>query len=451
MCNDDARIRMVSGTMFRGEDHFLTRNCILWKLVLDDAIDRERMQKALDAALETCPYLSLSVEEDEGGMWYVPNPVPITLLQEAPERLGSDEVDGHLFCLVCGERDLEAIVYHGLTDAAGLRWFIDALLNSYYGTDSVSYQGVGTPDYALDPMASELELPEGYVADPVMPQECFAFPDTGESHTREYHLLSFRRDELKAFQVEHDCSTTVALLALLGASIERVHPENQDPICVRCPINSRGTLDIPHTFMNASMPQAVVTIDPHQARDNNVGAIARRCSDQIAAQVTRDHVAFFTNQVAAALRHERSERIHVAMDAFRAPVVFSNLGNLTNSPASMHVVASEMRAYGKASIMANLSTVDDVCHLAFIQPFEGTHYVDALEEVMAEHGIGHVQTESRMPKRDIDQRGNARLTSSHGCDSGDYIVERTEAFHEVYGKAVAWLQDTDPKEQEAVC
>ena len=387
MVGDGTRIKTVSGALFRGEQHLLTRNCVHWKLTLDDAIDRERLQEALDAALEICPYMGLSVGRDDEGMWYVPNPAPVRLLREAPERLGTGEVDGHLFCLVCGERDVEAIVYHGLTDGAGLGWFMDALLNAYYGTTNVSYQGVGTTDYACDPMASELELPEGYVAEPVMPEERFAFPEGTSERDGERHLMSFSRGELKAFQAEHDCSTTAALLTLLAVAIERVHPENQDPICMRCPINSRGVLGIPHAFMNASMPQAVVAIDPRQARDGDVDEIAGCCLEQMAPQITRDHVAFFTNQVSAALRRERSEQMRVAMDAFQAPVVFSSLGTLTGGAAGMHVVASEAGANGYAPIMANLSIVADTCHLVLNQSFEGTDYVDALEAVMAEHGI----------------------------------------------------------------
>ena len=419
MCGDGERIRVVSGAMFKGEEHLLVRNCIRWKLVLDAAIDRGRMQRALDAALEACPYLRLSVSNDERGLWYVPNLAPVSLLDEVPKRLGTTELGGHVFCLVCGERDLEAIVYHGLTDAAGLGWFLDALLNEYYGTADVLYRGVGTMDYACDSMASELELPEGYAPEPVMPKKRFAFPEAVEGQAPKHRLLSFRRDELKVFQAKCDCSTTAALVALLGASIMRVHPENQYPVC----INSRVVLGMPHTFMNSSMPQVLVSIDPQQARVGNICAVASRCSDQIATQATRDHVAFFTNQVAAALRHERSEQMHAAFDTFQAPVVFSNLGTLTNDRAGAHVMASEMRAYGKSSIMANLSIVGDVCFLAFMQAFEATDYIDTLEAVMAEQGIklSHVDpgtTDACQPARTDHNAVTCESEAAQGAAEG---------------------------------
>ena len=132
MDNRSGRIRTTSGLMFRGEKNCLVRNAMRWKLSFDHEIDRERMQKALDAALQICPYMGMGMTEDEAGMWYVPNPSPVLLSDEMPERLGGEETGGHLFCLVCGRRSLEVAVHHSLTDAAGIQWFWEALLTAYY-------------------------------------------------------------------------------------------------------------------------------------------------------------------------------------------------------------------------------------------------------------------------------------------------------------------------------
>ena len=132
MNNRIDRIRTTSGLMFKGEKNYLVRNAMRWKLSFDHEIDRERMQKALDAALRVCPYMGMSMTQDENGMWYVPNPSPVVLSDEIPEKLGGEETGKHLFCLVCDGRSLELDVFHGLTDAVGMQWFFEALLTAYY-------------------------------------------------------------------------------------------------------------------------------------------------------------------------------------------------------------------------------------------------------------------------------------------------------------------------------
>lgn len=388
MGNDlSTRIQTISGAMFAGEKHRLAQNCIHWKLSLDDAIDRARMQAALDAALATCPYMGYSMETDESGTWYVPNDEPMEVLDEAPASLGGDDVGGHLSCLVCKDAELELIAFHGLTDGAGLLWFVDALLGAYYGAEGGAYRGVGAPDYARDLMNARLEVPQDYVAEPVMPQKRFAFPEADGQEGVERHLSTFYFDELEEFCARHACSTTAALLAFLCIAIERVNPTNTDSLCVRCPINSRRILDAPHTFVNASMPQILAHSDAQTARTGDIDSLIRTLSDQIVFQVDRDRVASFTNHVAASLRGERSEQVRSAMDTFRAPVVLNDIGSLASTQATEHVVASETWAYGAAPLMVNLSTVGERSFVALTQTFGGTQYIEALEDVMAEYGI----------------------------------------------------------------
>ena len=61
MNNRIDRIRTTSGLMFKGEKNYLVRNAMRWKLSFDHEIDRERMQKALDAALSLLKPLGLAL------------------------------------------------------------------------------------------------------------------------------------------------------------------------------------------------------------------------------------------------------------------------------------------------------------------------------------------------------------------------------------------------------
>ena len=96
MNNRTDRIRTTSGLLLKGEEHYLVRNTMRWKLSFDQEIDRERLQKALDIALQICPYMGMSLTREEGSMWYVPNQSQVFLSDEMPERVGGEETGKHL-------------------------------------------------------------------------------------------------------------------------------------------------------------------------------------------------------------------------------------------------------------------------------------------------------------------------------------------------------------------
>lgn len=393
MNNRNERIKTTSGLMFRGAKNYLADRAMHWRLTFDHEIDRERLQRALDAALRVCPYMSMSLEEDKDGIWYVPNPAPALLCDEVPERLGGEETGHHLFCLVCGKDSAELVAHHGLTDGAGLSWFWDALLAAYYEEPVFAYKGAGTEDYARDPMDIDLKIPDGYIPETVMPERRFTFPEaTGNAGSaagagRYHYVAAFSREDLRSFCREYGCSFTEALAALILQAVQRVHPENEDPICIRCPIDSRRILGLPHTFMNASLPQILAFADAKKAAVGRIDEIIEELNTQMTAQTDRDRVAAFTGIVAARLRHAPLPYTDKVMDTFKAPIVLSDLGMITPSVAASHITRSEVYGHGATSLMVNLSAAGDRCFLYFVQTFEGTAYVDALSQVMEEYGM----------------------------------------------------------------
>ncbi len=386
------RIRTTSGLMFRGEKYALTSHAMHWRLTLDHEIDRGRMQEALDAALQRCPYMGMSLTRDGDGMWYVQNPSPVLLSEELPERLGGDG-GGHLFCLACSGRSLEIAVHHSLTDAAGMKWFLEALLEAYYAEEPAASgtlpDGV-IRDRAADILDMELHLPEDYVPEAVMPEQFFAFPE--EEKTPLHHSMSvFSRKELQTFCEEHDCSVTAALVTWLAMAIQRVHAGNTAPICVRCPVDSRKILAVPDTFMNASIPQVLVTADAAKAAEGRTPELLGDIRAQLTQQTDPDRAACFVRAVGARLRKEPLDWEDRLMDVFRAPVVFSNLGRLAAEKAAAHITGSEFYLGGAAPMYVSLLTVGNNSFLTVCQAFEGTQYADALEQVMGEHGVGLCQ------------------------------------------------------------
>ena len=395
MNNRIDRIRTTSGLMFKGEKNYLVRNAMRWKLSFDHEIDRERMQKALDAALRVCPYMGMSMTQDENGMWYVPNPSPVVLSDEIPEKLGGEETGKHLFCLVCDGRSLELDVYHGLTDAVGMQWFFEALLTAYYDGEKAAAGSVADAvirDEATDILDMDPGFPEGGIPEAVMPEHPFTFPQAVDKENTNHTMAVFSRKELQAFCEAHDCSVTAALVTMIATAIQRVHAGNTAPICVRCPVNSRKILDVPDTFMNASIPQVLACVDAAQAADGRTDEMIRDIASQIERQTDPDRAACFCRVIGARIRKEPLENDDRIMDIFHAPVIFSNLGSLNAESAAAHITGSEFFGCFASPVIFSLSTVGNSSYLTINQDFKGTQYLDAVEQVMGENGVGLSQT-----------------------------------------------------------
>ena len=396
MNNRTDRIRTTSGLLLKGEEHYLVRNTMRWKLSFDQEIDRERLQKALDAALQICPYMGMSLTREEGSMWYVPNPSQVFLSDEMPERVGGEETGKHLFCLVCSGKSLEIAVHHGLTDAAGVQWFWEALLTAYFEEENAaagSLRDAVIRDQAADIMDMDLHLPEDYVPEKVMPEQPFAFPQAEEKEITDHTMSVFSEKELQIFCEEHNCSVTAALVSWIASAIQRVHASNTAPICVRCPVNSRKILDVPDTFMNASIPQVLACVDAAQAAGGRTDEMVSDITAQITRQKAPELAACYYSVFRSMLRQQplRDEDSRI-LDVFHAPVVFSNLGSLKIESAAAHITGSEF-IYGvrQSPMMVILTTVGNRCYLTVNQNFDGTQYLDAMEQVMGESGVGLCQ------------------------------------------------------------
>lgn len=386
------RISTLSGMMFRREEHFLTERAIRWKLTFDSELNRERMRTALESALAECPYMTLSMKPGKDRMWAVPNPAPVRLMSELPARLGESATDGHVMAVALQGKSLELSLYHGLTDGAGAEWFLEALLRAYFA-EGANQRETKRRFTAVDLLETDYRLPEDCTPEIGMPEEWFEFPETEKSVHSVRYQMAFSRKELKALCTEMGCSVTAVMTSLVFAAIRRVHPENRKPLCVRSPVNSRSILGEPDTFLNASFPQVVISVDgfsPDRRGSTDpadLSGLTRRVSEQIRAQTARDHVACWNAEMGALLRKTPTPRTGEMMRAFRAPILFSRVGLDLPERVAGRVVHSAFSAYGAVPFSAYMTTVGDRCFLTVVQRFEDPAYMDALAEIMAEQGI----------------------------------------------------------------
>ncbi|MBQ6165109.1 MAG: hypothetical protein IJK23_11600 [Clostridia bacterium] len=99
-------------------------------------LNRAKLQKAADAALELYPEFKVRPVVKDGKIFYEENFKPVRLRDDDDTGLyfgtdGEDGTNGYLFVFLCGERHLTFSLYHGLTDAHGMIAYIATVLWEY--------------------------------------------------------------------------------------------------------------------------------------------------------------------------------------------------------------------------------------------------------------------------------------------------------------------------------
>ncbi|MBQ7507545.1 MAG: non-ribosomal peptide synthetase [Lachnospiraceae bacterium] len=378
------RIKSICGRAFSEDEMFETRHAMLVTITFDEPLDPGRMSQALQKAAEICPYMTFSAEKEESGiLWFVKTTSPVRLSDRLPDRLGGAETDGHLFCLMVKDRELFFYCHHALTDAAGMNWFLDALLNAYYGRETCKYKGAGKPDAGRDLMETPIPVQRPFSLNRLLPKDYFRFPEAPEEKHGQYaYRKTFSKRRFELFMAERNCTETAALWTLILTAIERVHPENDQVIVGRSPVDGRTFFGARNTFQNASFPQILIKASPEEIK--NTDALIARIHQSIAKQTNHDDLAWYINGYADFLRDGKTEHLSDLLNVFTLPVCTSYLGEIIPQAAEAHVKAVELKMNSSIPFMAYLIVVGSECQLSVNQTFEDTAYSEALSAVIEE-------------------------------------------------------------------
>ena len=96
-------------------------------------LNREKLQRAADAALACYPEFAVRPVLYEGRIAYAENHAPVKLAPDDGRRLyfGTEDMNGYLFVFLTGERHVTFSLFHGLTDARGMIAYVISVLWNY--------------------------------------------------------------------------------------------------------------------------------------------------------------------------------------------------------------------------------------------------------------------------------------------------------------------------------
>ncbi len=244
-----------------------------------DPVNGRLLQKALEKTLKRMPYLSDTLVEENGKIYYAKNPLPMKAAHfKGLRRVGGEETNYHQLDVTWDKNTTWFSMYHGFTDGQGLDMFMESVLYHYYCLkDGVEYEpnGIRTEKDPIlgteeeDPYEHARELPLGFALPDLIPK-VFGFHIPGITQVMENTVLDdeFRlpSEKFLAFVKEKGATPSIALSMLLGEAIHNVYPNADSHIVSIILMSIRKQLGCEGTFKNcthfAVVPAAGTPLDP---------------------------------------------------------------------------------------------------------------------------------------------------------------------------------------------
>ncbi len=230
-----------------------------------EPVNGELLQKALDRTLKRMPYLSDTIVEENGKLYYAKNPLPMEVACfEGPRRVGGEETNYHLLDVTWSENKTWFAMYHGFTDGQGIYMFMESVLYHYYCLkDGVEYKAEGIrtdqtemgPTEERDPYESPYELPADYVPPDLTPKfKGFHLPCISPVPGTEVrdHEIRIPSEELMNWVKGIGATPSIGISILLGEGIRKLWPDSQDPVVAIILMSIRKQLGCDGTFKNCT-------------------------------------------------------------------------------------------------------------------------------------------------------------------------------------------------------
>ena len=385
--------RSCYASLMTAPDRMLTevRSNLYIVFQLDEPVDAKLLQQATDLAVRKCPYVLYDIRLCAGIPWvrFQRNPLQLPVQKAGtPKCYGTEENNGH-FVTVGYEGDrIHFGMSHVMSDGVGFHFFVYAVLRAYYGIrDEILFETekAGQDEFLTDFASVEYPLPEGYTPYDNAAAEHFEIPkQTDGGHGFFSGKIVLPTGTLHGFAKDWGLSRQEALCALTAEGIRRTYPDNEKTIRIRCPINSRRTFGIHHTFQNASMPHLFVNIDPGKLSGDGFAETAAGLKEQFSAQLNYANIAHITNRFS---RFFRSGELRDLQDVFgwymgQTGVLASYIGKGADERVSRHILDLDQSIEPSFPLMVYATeTGENIFVQVLLQADRETRVFDGLQEV----------------------------------------------------------------------
>ena len=349
------------------------------EITLREEINPAQLQAATDKAIEVCPYIAFDISKRGDIVHFHKNNLPLVVHKAGTiKEFGTDDNNRHYSVVEYDGAKIIFTVSHILTDATGIFYFVQAVLDFYFGEEKTFYQGANKIDFAADLMAQDFPLPEDYEPKDYKLEKLFVPPEinSSESGTMIETFAEIPTQKFKAFCKKYNISAQIALSILLAKAVQKTHPQNEKIISVRGPVNTRIPLQVPNTFQNASIPHIFLNIAPNMLTAKNFDVLKKDFADQYGYE----NLAAFTNNVRKFFMTNNSDERAEIVKAYKTQTdIFANyMGKILADDIISHVESFRQKLPASYPLMMYALQFGDKIILQVIQSFENKIYVENL-------------------------------------------------------------------------
>lgn len=305
-------IRTYSGSVFGLNKNSLFRadECICMRLNLKEKPEHNRLQAAIDQALENCPYMKFNVVREEGSkrVWkYTDNDLPLPLHRELPEYINGTENNNHPALITVDDNGFSLYVVHVLTDLYGIMLFVRSVLGFYFDCEDAVYKGKDEPDYIYDPL--EKEYPVEKEPDHIGNGEASStFEPNITDSTCRYSVIRVNGEDIDRFCADNNASKQGVFSFLAAMTVIALYPGIKDDLIIRVPVNARNLLGTPNAFQNASHANVRLRIKAEELKSPDKKIILPVIMDQINEQTEKNAVFSQLNDTRRLIVEEDNEK-----------------------------------------------------------------------------------------------------------------------------------------------
>ena len=359
------------------------------EITLHEKVNPAQLQAAADKAVEVCPYVAFDISKRGDIVYFHKNNLPFVVRKAGEiEEFGTDALNRH-YALV--EYDGDKIIFnvsHVLSDITGIFYFVQAVLDFYFGKEKTFYQGADKIDFAADLMSQDLPLPDDFEPKDYKVENHFVPPEINPSDSGKKNetFIEMPTQKFKAVCKKYNVSAQVALSILLAKAVQKTHPQNEKIISVRGPVNTRSALQVPNTFQNASVPHVFLNIEPRWLNGEFPAEALENLKKDIAEQCSYENLAAFTNRLRKFFTtKDTSERKAMGVAYKRQTDVFASyIGNVLTADTFAHVKSFRQKFSAAYPLMVYAYKCSDVVVLQVIQSFDNPSYMENFLKVVNE-------------------------------------------------------------------
>ncbi len=236
--------------------------CMTYEMILDDRVDGDALQYALDQALRRLPLMGAAIVLRDGALWYGKNDLPLKILERKVQPvIGGNETNGHLIAVCWHDQTISFTVHHAITDGVGSIRFLETLLYYYYcRLDGKSYPSDGIyvndaqnhPALWADPFEKPfpIEEGEGKADDGGRITDGLELPENRDKSCHIRYCIETDAEEFMRFVKNMNTTPSAASALMMMHGIRKLMPDDPRPVIAKLPVDMRDRLGFQETMRN---------------------------------------------------------------------------------------------------------------------------------------------------------------------------------------------------------